>query len=675
MSIKKLYFIIYTVTGVVLLSLGVLIGLIVRNQNDLNANQAARYQSYRLARTYVATRDDKYEAMYWDVLAVRNGEKPRPDGRTISLKALMKEAGFTEEEFAKLKEAEDNSNDLVTTETIAMNAIKGLFRDEKGNFVRRERPADSSGNAMPAGTGETGQALAIRIMFDDKYHRDKAKIMKPIDDFFGMLEHRTSRTVAKYAARGDGYLTLTILLFALLIVVTGMSYFLIRRRVLSRLWTINREAQRILEGDFSATLNDASADEIGVLAKGINKLSEGLKQKADFARSIGAGRLVAEYKPLSEKDTLGHSLIEMRDSLKKVAEADARRQWATEGLATFSETLRTHHSLQQLGNAVVAGLVKYLHANQAGLFLVNEDDGADPRLELLACYAYNRKKYLEKTIHPGEGLVGQVYLEGETIYLTDIPRNYISITSGLGEGNPTALLIVPLKVNEKIEGVLEIASFHAMAPHEISFVEKLGENIASALAGVKINARTTRLLEESQLQSEAMRAQEEEMRQNMEEMQTTQEEMRRLSLEMQVQTHIINSVAIVSRTDLKGNITYVNDEFLKWSKYTREEVMGRNHRFLKSGEQPEALFAELWKTIGSGRIFRGELKNKAKDGSFYWVDAIIAPVAGEDGAPQAYVAQLFVINEAKRREEKLNEALLQLQAREATMRELTPGNG
>jgi HAMP domain-containing protein len=309
--------------------------------------------------------------------------------------------------------------------------------------------------------------------------------------------------------------------------VTGTSYLLIRRRVLARLSNINREAQRILEGDFSATLVDASADEIGVLAKGMNNLSDGLKQKADFARSIGTGKLAAEYKPSSEKDTLGHSLIEMRDSLKKVAQEDAKRQWTTEGLAKFSQTLRTHNSLQELADRVVADLVKYLNANQGGLFLVNGEDHNELRLELLSCYAYNRKKYQEKSIHPGQGLVGQAYLEGEKIYLTDIPHNYLSITSGLGEANPTALLIVPLKVNEKIEGVLEVASFHSLAAHQISFVEKLGENIASALASVKINARTTRLLEESRLQSEAMGAQEEEMRQNLEELYATQEEMRR----------------------------------------------------------------------------------------------------------------------------------------------------
>jgi hypothetical protein len=297
--------------------------------------------------------------------------------------------------------------------------------------------------------------------------------------------------------------------------------------VLARLSGINQEARRILEGDFSKALDDSSCDEIGVLARGINNLSEGLKQKADFARSIGCGELSVEYNPLSEKDTLGYSLIEMRDSLKKVAEEDARRQWATEGLAKFSETLRTNNSLQQLGDKVVADLVRYLNANQGGLFLVNDENSGDPRLDLLACYAFDRKKFLEKSIHPGEGMIGQVYLEGEKMYFSVIPQDYIKITSGLGDSNPGALLVMPLKINDRIEGVLEIASFHPMAPHEISFVEKLSENIASALASVKINARTTRLLQESQLQSEAMRAQEEEMRQNMEELEATQEEMRR----------------------------------------------------------------------------------------------------------------------------------------------------
>jgi PAS domain S-box-containing protein len=131
-------------------------------------------------------------------------------------------------------------------------------------------------------------------------------------------------------------------------------------------------------------------------------------------------------------------------------------------------------------------------------------------------------------------------------------------------------------------------------------------------------------------------------------------EQKELEAQSKAQTDIINSIAIVSKTDLQGNITYVNDEFLKWAKYTKEEVMGKNHRMLKSGDQDDQIFVDMWKTISTGKVFRGEIKNKAKDGSFYWVDAIVAPILDENGKPVEYMAQRFVINDQKEKEEKLN---------------------
>ncbi len=446
--------------------------------------------------------------------------------------------------------------------------------------------------------------------------------------------------------------------------------------------------ESLRRGELPNQLELNSKDEIAEMATSINHLTIGLQGTSEFAGEIGKGNFDKDFQPLSEKDVLGNSLLNMRTSLIKVAEDEKKRNWATEGLAKFGDILRSNNeSLDELSNNIISGLVKYLNGNQGGLFVVNDTDHNDEYLELTACYAWNKKKYLHSRVDKGEGLVGQAWQEQDTLYITDVPENFVRITSGLGDANPNAFLIVPLTVNDETFGVIEIASFRQFELFEIEFVEKLAESIASTLSTAKTNERTKYLLEQSQQQAEEMRAQEEEMRQNMEEMQATQEEMERkegemtrmveqmqqqeeemrqnmeemqatteemerISLEVQAQSNIINSIAIVSKTDLKGNITYVNDEFLKWSKYTLEEVMGKNHRMLKSGDQDDQIFVDMWRTISSGQIFRGEIKNKAKDGSFYWVDAIVAPILGTDGKPKEYMAQRFVINEQKAKEQE-----------------------
>jgi GAF domain-containing protein len=171
--------------------------------------------------------------------------------------------------------------------------------------------------------------------------------------------------------------------------------------------------------------------------------------------------------------------------------------------------------------------VVYLKANQGGIYTISKDLHQKRKLELRSCYAFERKKYREKVVDSGEGILGEAFREKRTIYITKIPDNYVRITSGLGDATPTSLLITPLKVNDEIEGMIEIASFQKFLPHEIDFVEKVCESVASTIISVKINEKTKELLENAQLASEMMRAQEEEMRQNMEELQATQEEMQR----------------------------------------------------------------------------------------------------------------------------------------------------
>ncbi|WP_224997942.1 GAF domain-containing protein [Cesiribacter sp. SM1] len=265
-----------------------------------------------------------------------------------------------------------------------------------------------------------------------------------------------------------------------------------------------------------------------------------LQKATSFISGIAKGNFDIKWEGLNEenlaanKENLAGELLLMKEQMVKVKQEDQMRMWATEGISKFAELVRQHQDdVQQLSDKITSTVVKYLGANQASLFFVEDKGNKEVVLQLYGCYAYDRKKYLHKTLEPGEGLVGQTYLEKELTYLTHIPQNYVTITSGLGEANPSSIVIVPLKFNDQVEGILEIASFRTFAPHELDFLQKIGEIIASAIITLRSSTEMKGLMENLQYQSEEMKAQEEEMRQNMEELQATQEEMGRKAREYQ----------------------------------------------------------------------------------------------------------------------------------------------
>ncbi|MGB3617154.1 MAG: GAF domain-containing protein, partial [Catalinimonas sp.] len=236
-------------------------------------------------------------------------------------------------------------------------------------------------------------------------------------------------------------------------------------------------------------------------------------------------RLLDEAATSERRMTAAQQKTEENIRTLEAAQAQERnRQWASEGLAQVATLSRTHAELEAFADGLLSFVVKYLDANQAGFFLAEEDN---ERLRLVATYAYARKKHQENEFAFGEGLVGQAYLEQAPIYLTELPTDYIKITSGLGEALPSALVIVPLMANERVEGVLEIASFKPFEPFQLDFLDRIGEAVAGHLRYAITNQTTQSLLNLSKQRTEELQAQEEEMRQNMEELAATQEEMAR----------------------------------------------------------------------------------------------------------------------------------------------------
>ena len=249
-----------------------------------------------------------------------------------------------------------------------------------------------------------------------------------------------------------------------------------------------------------------------------------------------------------------------------------------------------------------------------------------------ACYAWDKKKYLNHKIHRGEGLAGQAWQEGDTVYLTEVPQNYVRIVSGLGDANPTAVLIVPLKVNDQIFGVVEIASFGEFQDFEIEFVQKIAESIASTISSVKVNARTQRLLEESQEMTEQMRAQEEEMRQNMEELQATQEEMQRSQGETESTLNAIHGSMAVAEYNPDGTIVKTNSNFLELFGYTQDEVLGEHHRVLASKEEKNSEeYRQFWRDLGNGYPKKGLFKRQNRKGEPINIRSSFSPIKSRSG--------------------------------------------
>ncbi|GAL86768.1 histidine kinase hamp region domain protein [Sporocytophaga myxococcoides] len=318
------------------------------------------------------------------------------------------------------------------------------------------------------------------------------------------------------------------ILLGFIIVLGFLLTIRLSSQIIKPVNSLHNLVNKVSKGELDNDSIKITNDEIGEMVGDVQKMVEGLKTTATFANEIGKGNLESEFAPLSEKDVLGNALITMRDNLVKVAKEDKQRNWSNEGYAAFGEILRNHYdSTNEMLDTFLIKLVKYVQANQGWLYIVNDEDENDPYLELKSVYAFDRKKFQTKRIGKGEGLAGQAWIEGDLIYLTDVPDSYVTITSGLGDSNPKAILIVPIKVNDTINGIMEFASFNEFQSYQVEFIQKLSETLASSLSTMKINERTKILLEESQKQRNQMHEQEEELRQNLEELQATQEEMKR----------------------------------------------------------------------------------------------------------------------------------------------------
>ncbi len=481
------------------------------------------------------------------------------------------------------------------------------------------------------------------------------------NEIIGLTIFQTDKTLY---LKNKSNVNLIVFIFGLIGLILTMAVMIILGRIV-----IKHPVRKVIErlnllsqGETFDEIKIKTKDEISEINKSLNKLIKGYKRLSYFAKDIGEGNLDSEFTLLGDNDEIGISLLDMRQKLSDAQKAekerkteDEKRNWATKGLANFADILRQNtEDIEAFSTSIIRNLVNYVDANQGGLFILNDSDDKNKVLELSAAYAYDRKKFVDKTVEIGEGLVGTCAIEKETIYITDVPDNYVNITSGLGQANPRNILIIPLKIEEDLFGVIELASFTIFEKYQIEFVEKLAESIASSLSNAKINIVTAQLLEQSQQQQEEMKAQEEELRQNMEEMLATQEEAARKKSEIEGVLGALNNSLLVVEFDLEGNIIGANDKIITLLGFSNEtDILGRNHREFYSQDNYNEETDELWAKIQQREVVSRIAQINLPNGESVWLNETYSPVLNDNGEIMKVLNISFDITAEKKQEQEI----------------------
>src|SRR5687767_12363068 len=228
--------------------------------------------------------------------------------------------------------------------------------------------------------------------------------------------------------------------------------------------------------------------------------------KGDLTRSIA---LEVQGEMAALKDTINEMIRNLRDTTLKNAEQD----WLKTNLAKFSRMLQGQKDLLTVGRLILSELAPVVSAQHGVFYILDTSKQEEPALKLLASYAFKDRKNIDNRFKLGEGLVGQCALEKEKILLTNVPQDYIRISSGLGEARPLNIIVLPIVFEGQVKAVMELASFDRFSATHETFLDQLTESIGIVLNTIEANMRTEDLLKQSQSLARELQSQQEELQQ------------------------------------------------------------------------------------------------------------------------------------------------------------------
>jgi HAMP domain-containing protein/signal transduction histidine kinase/CheY-like chemotaxis protein len=254
------------------------------------------------------------------------------------------------------------------------------------------------------------------------------------------------------------------------------------------------------------------------LTENVNQLAENLTTQvraiSEVASAVTKGDLTQMIRvdAKGEVEELKDTINQMIANLKETTLRNQEQDWLKSNLAKFTQMLQGQKDLNTVTRRILSELAQVVNAQQGMFYILEQDESSQTqKLKLFSAYAYGEDLEMAKEFKLGQGLVGQVALEKERILLTNLPRNYIKIGSGLGAAQPVSVIVLPVLFGKDIKAVIELASFENFSKIHLDFLSQLTESIGIVLNTIETNSRTERLLEQSQSLTEELRRANEEL--------------------------------------------------------------------------------------------------------------------------------------------------------------------
>ncbi|HEY9179227.1 MAG TPA: HAMP domain-containing protein [Candidatus Baltobacteraceae bacterium] len=254
--------------------------------------------------------------------------------------------------------------------------------------------------------------------------------------------------------------------------------------------------------------------------------------KGDLSRAV-------EVEARGEVAELTRNVNEMIQNLRDTTRKNTEQDWLKTNLARFTAMLQGQRDIKTVSRLIMSEIAPLVNAH-AGAFYLNEPIGDQQMLRLVASYALSKKKAAQRTIREGEGLVGQVVIEKQRILLEEIPADYMSVTSGLGESKPLALIVLPVLFEGDVKAVIELGSLEQFSEIQLQFFDQLTESIGVILNTIAASMRTEELLKQSQALTNELQSQQMELQQTNDELEEKARLLQELNEEIERRTREID---------------------------------------------------------------------------------------------------------------------------------------